>query len=81
MHMKMIEFQVDTFALFQCSFGPPSSALVAYHLEKDGIPFHDEIKVNCEKGETTVLISRRRCIVYGLRGVCWIIMCTSSELT
>ena len=33
-----------------------------------GMPLHDALGANCEKGAT---ISRRRYLVCGLRGVCW----------
>ena len=35
------------------SFGPTSYALVDYHLERGGMPLHDSVGVNCERGETT----------------------------
>ena len=51
-HMKMINFHVVIFA-WLLSFGPPSHNLVTYHLEKDGMPLHDAVGVNCKKGTTT----------------------------
>ena len=38
------------FARFLCSFGPPSRAPEAYHLERVGTPLHDAVDVICEKG-------------------------------
>ena len=52
MHMKMIEFYAAIFAL-SLSFGPFTRALVAHCLERDGMPLHDAVGVNCEKGATT----------------------------
>ena len=40
------------FAWFLCSFGPPSSTLVAYHLLRGGIPLYDAVGLNCKKGTT-----------------------------
>ena len=34
-------------------FGPPSRALVDYHLEKSGMPLHGAIVINCKQGATT----------------------------
>ena len=50
-HMQMIEFHVAIFA-WPCVFGPPSSALVDYHLERAGMLLHDAIGENCEKDAT-----------------------------
>ena len=36
------------------SFGPPFHALVAYHLDRCGMPLHDTVGVNSENGETTL---------------------------
>ena len=47
--------------LGRVSSGPPSSALVDYHLDTGGMSFQDD--VNYQK-------SRRMCLVHGLRGVC-----------
>ena len=52
-HMQVIECDEAIFVWFLCSFAPPFRALVAYHLERDGMPLHDAIEVNCEKGPTT----------------------------
>ena len=41
------------FACFRCSFGLPSRVLVAYHLERSGMPLHDAVVVNCKKAATT----------------------------
>ena len=38
MHILMIEFNADI-------FGPPSNALVDYHLEKGGMLLHDAVGV------------------------------------
>ena len=51
-HMYMIVFHETIFAWFLCSFGLPSRALVAYHLERGGMPLHDAVVVNCRKGAT-----------------------------
>ena len=34
------------------SFGPPSGALVDYHLKRGGIPLHDAVGVNYKRGAT-----------------------------
>ena len=41
------------FCLALCSFGPPSRALVVNHMERGGMPLHDAVGINCEKGATT----------------------------
>ena len=45
----MIEFG-SHFCLVPLLFEPPSSALAAYHLERDRMPLHDAVWVNCENG-------------------------------
>ena len=35
------------------SFGQPSRALLGYHLERGGMPLHDVVTVNSEKGVTS----------------------------
>ena len=35
-------------------FETPSSALVDYHLEKEGMPLHDAAGLNYKRGATTV---------------------------
>ena len=35
------------------SFGPPSHALVVYHLERSRLPLQDAVGVNCKKDATT----------------------------
>ena len=35
------------------SFGPPSHALVDYHLVRGGMQLHDAVGVNCKRGATT----------------------------
>ena len=57
------ECDATIFAWVLCSTEPPFCALVAYHLEKDGMPLHDEVGVNDIKAQ-----------VPGLRGECWIII-------
>ena len=53
-HMWMIECDATIFAWFLCSFGPPSLSLVAYYLERGGMPLHgDAVGVNCKKGAAT----------------------------
>ena len=44
-----------------------------YHLERGGMPLHDAVAVNCKKGATTE--NQRACQVYGLKGVCRLIVC------
>ena len=68
----MIEFHAAVFALFLCSFGPPSLALVAYPLERGRMPLHDAVGVCCEKGATTDI--KAQVPLYGLRGVCWMVV-------
>ena len=38
------------FALLLRYFGPLVRSLVAYHLVRGGMPLHDAVEVNCEKG-------------------------------
>ena len=38
-HKLMVEFHEAIFAWFLCFFGPPSLALVAYHLERGGCSY------------------------------------------
>ena len=49
----MIDFHSAIFVWFLCSFGPPSRALVIYHLYGGGMLLHDGVGVNCEKGATS----------------------------
>ena len=49
----MIEFNAAISAWFLCSFGPHSSALVVYLLERYGIPLNDAVELNCKKRVTT----------------------------
>ena len=49
-HMLMIEFKRSHFCLDLSPFGPPSRALVDYHLERGGMPIHDSVVVNCKNG-------------------------------
>ena len=49
----MIEFHTANFCLALCSFGPPSRALLDYHLERCGITLHDAVGINCKEIETT----------------------------
>ena len=49
----MIEFHAEIFAWFLAYFRPPSRTQVAYHLDRGGMPFHDTVGVNCEKGAAT----------------------------
>ena len=62
----MIEFHAFIFAWFQCSFGQPSRALAAYHLEKGGMALNDAVLLNCKKCETTDI--KEKVPSYGLRG-------------
>ena len=62
MHMHMIECDADIFARFLCSFGPPSRALVAYHLEIDDIPLRGAVGVNYRKCATTDIKAQVPCI-------------------
>ena len=48
----MIEFK-GNFCLVLRSFGPPSRAMVDYHLERGGMPLHDAIGVNVKRVITT----------------------------
>ena len=41
------------FCMTMRSFGPPSHALVDYHLERDRMPLHDAVGINCNMGVTT----------------------------
>ena len=52
-HMCMIEFHAAIFIWFLCSLEPPSSVLIAYHLERDGMPLYDAVGANGKKGATT----------------------------
>ena len=67
-----IEFYTVIFAWFLCSFGPPSRSLVAYQLERGGMPLHDVVGVNCRKDATTDIKAQVPSI--WLRGVCWTIV-------
>ena len=51
----MISSFTGPFVLGSCvnSFGPPFRALVAYHLERSGLPLHDAVGVHCKTGATT----------------------------
>ena len=49
----MIDCHAAISAWFLCTFGPPSRTLVAYPLERGGMPFHDEVVVNCKNGAPT----------------------------
>ena len=69
MHMYMIEFQAVIFDWFLCSFGPLSRALVAYHLERGGIPLNNEFGANCERGTATDIKAQVPSI--WLCGKCW----------
>ena len=40
--------------------------MVAYNLERGGMPLYDAVGINCGKGATTKK-SRLMCLVYGLR--------------
>ena len=60
-----IEIHAAIFAWYLCSFGPLFHALVAYHLERGGMPLHDAVGVNCKKGAL---------MIYGLRGECYMIV-------
>ena len=44
-----------------------------YHQKRCGMPLHDAVGINRKKGATTK--SRLRCQVYGLMGVCLMIVC------
>ena len=52
-------------------FGSLSHTLVVYHIVRGGMPLHDAVGETVKMAQ--LLISRRSCLVYGLRGVCWII--------
>ena len=60
------------FSLAPRSFGPPLVALVDYHLKRSAVPLHDAFGVNCKNGASTE--KHRKCLIYGLRGVCWMIV-------
>ena len=65
---------------FTCSFGYPPMLWWIITWRGSGMPLHDAIGVNYKKG-CNYWKSRCMCLVYGLRGVCWIIVCSSSDLT
>ena len=44
----------EIFALFLSSLGPPSRALEAYNMERDGIPLHYAVGVTRGKGATNI---------------------------
>ena len=46
-----------------------------YHLEIGGMPLHNAVRINCEKGVTT------KNQVFGLMGVCFMIVCVLFDLT
>ena len=48
MHILIIEFDAP-FLHGPRSFGPPSQALVDYHLETGGMPLHNMVGVNCNR--------------------------------
>ena len=51
--MWMIEFNAAIFA-WPCVFSDrPPGVLVDYHLERDGMPLHDTVGINCNRGATT----------------------------
>ena len=50
--MQMLECDAEIFTWLPISFGPPSGALVAYHLKMGRIPLHDAVVVNFEKCAT-----------------------------
>ena len=59
------------YCLALCSFEPPSRALVVITwIGVAGMPLIDAVGINCKKW-LNYLISRRRCQVCGLSGVCW----------
>ena len=51
-----------------------------YHLERGGMPLHDAVRINCKK-MCNYWKSRHRSQVYGLSGVCWMILFVLSDLT
>ena len=61
------------FAWLMRSFGPPSRSQVDYHLDRGGMLLHDAVGVKCGSGATTK-IKEHRCLVCGLKGVCWVIV-------
>ena len=54
----MIYFPAAIFAWFLCSFGPPFGTLLAYHMERSGMPFHDAVGVNSKNGVVEVQVPR-----------------------
>ena len=52
-HMLMIKYDAAISALFLCSSGQPSRALVAYHLERVGMPLGLTVKWAGLLGATT----------------------------
>ena len=55
------------------SFGPPSHALVDFHLGRGGTPLHDAVEENSKKSVTTE--NQGLCAWFnGLRGVCLMIV-------
>ena len=52
-----------------------------YHLERGGMSLEDAVGVNSKKLTTTENQGADVCQVYGLRGVCWMIVCELYALT
>ena len=79
-HTLLTKFYMANFAQqFLCSFGPPSCALVAHHLQRGGMSLQDVVVISCKRAR--LLISRHRYLAYGLRCVRWIIMRWLFDLT
>ena len=55
-YMYMNEYHSAIFDWFLCFSIPLSLDLVAYHLERSGMPLHDAVVVNCKNGCVTTEI-------------------------
>ena len=49
----MMECEAVLFAMLLCSVGPPSLALVAFHIERGGMLLHNAVGITREKCATT----------------------------
>ena len=65
------------FLLGPVFFRTPLPCFAGYHLKRGGMPLHETVGVNCEKGATTENLGA----VYGLRGECSMIVFVFSVLT
>ena len=63
----MIKCDTSIFALFLCSIGPPSRALVAYHHGDRRMPLHDAVIQYVKEAITDIMAQLIRFLVNGLR--------------